>query len=271
MIGAVGDDAFQHLTIATLKHDGVDVSGLRVASEETTGIAVILVEETSGENRILLTPGANHSLRPEDFRASENLTTSKSLHQKPDLLVLQLEIPLDTVTEIIRTAVREKIDVLLNTAPAPEKLPREVYKGVTHLILNETEAATLSSSDNGPKDAGKFEHVSEWRAVTDHFLAQGVRNVVITLGAKGAYFSDTIGAGSQGSYVAAKTGVTVKDTTGAGDTFVGAYAVEMVRQKRKGEWNIRRAVKWACRAATRAVERTGAQEAIPWGDELEAS
>ena len=271
MIGAVGDDTLRHLTIATLEHDGVDVSGVRVARGETTGVAVILVEETSGENRILLTPGANHSLRPEDFRAPENLTTSQSLHQKPDLLVLQLEIPLDTVTKVIKTAVREKIDVLLNTAPAPATLPREVYEGVTHLILNETEAVILSSSSSsghGPKDAGKFDRVSEWRAVTDHFLEQGVRNVVITLGAKGAYFSDALGAGS---HVAAEAAVTVTDTTGAGDTFVGAYAVEVVRQKRKGEWDIGRAVRWACRAATQAVERRGAQEAIPWGDELGAS
>ena len=259
MIGAVGGDALRYLTIGTLENDGVDVSGVRVVDEETTGVAVILVEETSGENRILLTPGANHSLRSQDFQLLESLTGRS--FRKPDLLILQLEIPLTTVYQIIATAARENIDVLLNTAPAPEELPRDLYEEVTHLVLNETEAATLSGKPNV-----ETENMAGWEAVTDYFLEQGIKNVVITLGAKGAYFSQTLGTGS---HVAAEEGVKVVDTTGAGDTFVGAYAIEVVRQKRDGKWDIGRAVRWACKAAARAVEKRGAQEAIPWGDEIE--
>ena len=261
MIGAVGADPLRHITIATLETDGVDISGVRVVDRETTGVAVVLVEEASGENRILLTPGANHSLQPKDFLTLESLT-GKSLH-KPDLLILQLEIPLTTVNQIVKTAVRENIDVLLNTAPAPEGLPRDLYEDVMHLILNETEATTLSSKQNA-----ETEDIGGWGIVTDYFLKQGVKNVVITLGAKGAYFSHELG---KGSHVPSEADVRVVDTTGAGDTFVGAYAIEVVRQKRVGTWDIGKAVKWACKAATRAVEGQGAQEAIPWGNEIEAS
>lgn len=247
MIGAVGADDFRHLALSMLQNDGVDVSGVRVVDGETTGVALVLVESEHGENRILLKPGANHSLRPEDFLGLQSLTGGSfgTSDSKPDLLVLQLEIPPETVEQIVATAKREGIDVLLNPAPAVE-LRREVYKGLTHLILNETEAAMLAGKGLDVEDMGG------WGEVTDRFLRKGVRNVVVTLGAKGAYFSDGVG---KGAYVPAEKGVRVVDTTGAGDTFVGAYAVEVVREKGVGGWDIRKAVEFTSRAAGRAVER----------------
>ena len=264
MLGAVGDDQFQQVAIATLKEDGVDVSGVRVVKGQTTGVAVVLVETEVGENRILLEPGANHSLRPEEFLTLESLAGGRAGgdRTKPDLLVLQLEIPRQTVEQILETAGREGVDVLLNPAPAVA-LSSSVYKRVQHLIVNETEAAILSGKEL--QDLEEEEEMG-WRKVTDRFLEQGAKNVVVTLGARGAYYSDAVG---KGCHAAAEKGVKVVDTTGAGDTFVGAYAVEVVRQKRKEVFDIGKAVKWASKAAARAVERHGAQDAIPWANELE--
>ena len=107
----------------------------------------------------------------------------------------------------------------------------------------------------------------EWDVVTAEFLAKGVRNVVVTLGAKGAFFS-TAAAGGKGRYVEAAKVERVVDTTAAGDTFVGAYAVNILKD------DVRRVatedvVRLACKAAGRTVAKKGAQSAIPWADEVE--
>jgi ribokinase len=254
MIGGVGADEFGPPHIEAMKRDGIDTSGIRVVEGKTTGVAVILVETESGENRILLNPGANHTLQPADFATAESLGTPK-----PDLIVMQLEIPLETVLQVLKTAKHAGVDVLLNPAPAV-KLPEEAYGAITHLILNETEAAILSgrSVDEVEKEG------CEWESLAGEFLKKGVRNVVVTLGAKGAYYATE----GRSGIVKAEKVEKVVDTTAAGDTFVGGYAVSIVRKG--GHQSIDdEIVKFSCRAAGRTVERQGAQSAIPWADELE--
>jgi ribokinase len=253
MIGAVGPDEFGPRLISGLEHDGIDISRISIVEGQTTGVAVILVEEQTGENRILLIPGANHTLLPRDFMTATSLGA-----EKPDLIILQLEIPLVTILSILRIAKEARIGVLLNPAPAVE-LPDEAFQNLDHLIVNESEAMILSGC--GEIDVNSH---TDWNYITDKFLQKGVKNVVVTLGARGAYASKKSG---QGIFVDAVKGAKVLDTTAAGDTFVGAYAVHVVRSMRK-EWDIEAAVQWACRAARRTVERRGAQSAIPWGDEI---
>jgi ribokinase len=253
MIGAVGSDEFGPRLISGLEGDGIDTSRIEVVEGQTTGVAVILVEEQTGENRILLSPGANHALQPCHF------TTVSSLgSEKPDLIILQLEIPLMTVLSILHTAKEAGIAVLLNPAPAVE-LPDDTFRDLDHLILNESEAVILS----GLSEAD-IENQMGWSRITDIFLRKGVRNVVVTLGAKGAYASRKLG---EGVFVEAPKGVKVVDTTAAGDTFVGAYAVDAVK-KMRGEWDMEATIRWACQAAARTVEKKGAQSAIPWADEI---
>lgn len=252
MVGGVGADEFGPPHIEAMKKDGIDTSGIRVVWGQTTGVAVILVETESGENRILLNPGANYTLQPEDFLTSESLGTPK-----PDLIIMQLEIPLETVLQILKTAKQAGVNVLLNPAPAV-KLPEEAYEAITHLILNETEAAILSGRSVEEVEADGF----EWEGLAIKFLKKGVRNVVITLGAKGAYYATEERSG----YVMAEKVEKVVDTTAAGDTFVGAYAVSIARKG--GQEQIDDIVKFSCRAAGRTVERQGAQSAIPWADEV---
>ncbi|KAI9863086.1 MAG: hypothetical protein M1813_003906 [Trichoglossum hirsutum] len=256
MEGSVGGDAFGQKLIEALEGDGIDVSSIQVREGGNTGVAVILVED-SGENRILLSPGANATLRPEAFGS---LATPV-----PDLLILQLEIPLSTVLAILRVAAARSppVPVLFNPAPATP-LPQWAYGLVEHLIVNETEAAVLYGASE--------EYVcSNLRQVGKEFQRRGARNVVMTLGKNGSWFSSSGeeggGSGEDGQIAAGEANVV--DTTGAGDTFIGAYAVSIVQQEREGKrFSVRSAVEWANRAAAKAVGREGAMNSIPWLDEV---
>lgn len=269
MVGAVGSDSFGTDLIAGLIDNCVDTSGIRVVEGQVTGVAVILVEETTGDNRILLNPGANHTLQAADFLTKESLGSPQ-----PRLIILQLEIPVSTIVQIMKIAKEAGIPVLLNPAPAV-KLPEEVFQDLEHLILNETEAAIMLGADITTFESSSM----DWSRVTDEFLSKGVRNVIVTLGGNGAFFSNKLGGGHR--MPAAKVSKIV-DTTAAGDTFIGAYAVKAVRASIKspetsgysqyevGEW-IQLAVKYACDAAGKTVERAGAQAAIPWSEEVPQS
>jgi ribokinase len=254
MIGAVGLDEFGPRLISGLQSSGIDISSIREIKDKTTGVAVIIVEEGSGENRIMLNPGANHILLPEEFSTPESLGTPL-----PSLIILQLEIPLETVLQILKTAKEAGVDVLLNPAPAV-RLPDEVFSAITHLIVNESEAAILTGRRVEDVEAEGF----DWKIVTDELIAKGSKNVVVTLGSKGAFFANE----ENNAYVPAAKVRKVVDTTAAGDTFVGAYAVEVVRGKGDGQ-GMQEMVREACKAAGKTVEKEGAQSAIPWADEVE--
>jgi ribokinase len=256
MLGAVGADEFGPPLISGLSNDGIDTTGIKTIPNLTTGVAVILVEESTGENRILLNPGANHTLQPSDFTSIESLG-----NPLPDLIILQLEIPLETVLRILETAREAGVDVLLNPAPAVE-LPEDVFRGLAHLIVNESEAAILTGRSVEEVEAPNF----DWNTVTTQFLSKGVENIVVTLGAKGAFFASADIEGRKGRFVESEKVERVVDTTAAGDTFVGAYAVGVVRNGGNGVGEEH--IKAACRAAGRTVERRGAQSAIPWEDEV---
>jgi ribokinase len=255
MLGAVGADEFGPALLAGMAADGIDISSVSVVKGQNTGVAVILVEESSGENRILLNPGANHTLQPEDFTSVTSLGTPT-----PDLIIMQLEIPIPTVVQILKTAKEANIQVLLNPAPAV-KLPEEVYPGITHLIVNESEAALLTDRSVEEVEAPDY----DWSTIINEFLAKGVTNVIITLGSKGAVFAHSK-MGKPG-FVPAEKVAKVVDTTAAGDTFVGAYAVNVVRKGGNGVVG-EEDIKLACKAAGRTVEKQGAQSAIPWADEV---
>ncbi|KAK6604854.1 ribokinase [Botrytis cinerea] len=263
MIGAVGDDEFGPSLISSLKNSLIDTTSIQTIPAQSTGVAVILVESSSGENRILLSPGANH--RPS------SLSTPL-----PSLLVLQLEIPLETVLQILSLASSLSIPVLLNPAPAV-LLPDSAYPSITHLILNESEAAILTSRSVSAVEDPSF----DWRIVTDEFLGRGVKTVIVTLGSKGAILATP----QTYTHIPAESNIKVVDTTAAGDTFVGAYAVDLVRHTSPSAFSstasatqptdqdqdqiLLSAVRKACKAAARTVEKEGAQSAIPWADEID--
>jgi ribokinase len=261
MVGCVGSDGHGAQLRANLASYGVDVSGvvdagsLAAASKEgteKTGVALIIVDKPTGENRIVLSPGANHALQPGDFETLERLG------RRPDLLIMQLEIPFGTVLAALAAARREGVDVLLNPAPA-RKLPEEAYVGLAHLVVNETEAAIL-----GEVEESVLDEEAGLEKVAQGFIKKGVQNVIVTLGGRGVYYMSR--DGREGLVPAEKAKVV--DTTAAGDTFVGRYALDAV--SKKGEaFDIEAAVRKANKAAAKTVERAGAQDSIPWRDELE--
>ncbi len=253
MIGAVGDDMFGRDLINGLASNGIGVDGVRVKSGEKSGVAVIIVEEESGENRILMSPNANYALRPSDFTSLPS--------PLPDLIILQLEIPLITVLHVLKLAREKDVEVLLNPAPAM-KLPREAYAAVTYLVVNETEAGIIT---------GTTEQKTSWALWGEHMerlVDLDVRHIVITLGAEGVVYLD---AGMQRALRILGEKVTVVDSTGAGDTFVGAYAGTLAKidRKSRGDFNhMMHLVAFANRAAAKTVQRGGVQNAIPWRDEV---
>ncbi|KAI6091352.1 Ribokinase-like protein [Hypoxylon rubiginosum] len=249
MLGAVGDDTYGAQLRENLEHHGVDVSGVVSPAGLKTGVAIIIVDEPTGQNRIVLSPEANHSLLASQFGSPPSLGSPL-----PDLLIMQLEIPLPTVLAALRLARENRVSVLLNLAPAQE-LPAEAYEGLAHLVVNETEAAILGGVAESDLDTKEG-----LDSVGRTFLGRGVQNVIITLGGRGVYCINADGA--KGLVPAEKAKVV--DTTAAGDTFVGRYALEVV----SGGFDMAEAVRKANRAAAKTVERLGAQDSIPWRDEL---
>ncbi|EGO59466.1 hypothetical protein NEUTE1DRAFT_60919 [Neurospora tetrasperma FGSC 2508] len=268
MLGTVGADSYGSLLKENLAKHGVDVSGVRVLDSPgaKTGMAMIVVDEPTGQNRIILSPEANHFLQPEHVSEVAHLSSSSGAggapQEKPDLLIMQLEIPVPTVLQALKTAKQNGVQVLLNPAPAVP-LPDEAFDGLAHLVVNETEAAILSGLEESVLDTEEgLEKVGKV------FLEKGVETVIVTLGGRGVFFM-TGGEGGRKKGLIKAEKAKVVDTTAAGDTFVGMYALEVVIAAKKGEqFDIEGAVRKANKAAAKTVERPGAQDSIPWRDEL---
>jgi ribokinase len=183
MVGAVGEDLDGTWMRRTIGEAMVDVEGVKTV-KGITGMTFIIVEELEDDdedardNRLIYTIGANATLKPAQFTEVEGLSNGT----RPDLIISQLEISLETVETILKTAHKADIKVLLNAAPANVILP-ELYRYITHLLVNETEAAGLYGCVD-------VEEVKEsWADIAKFFLDAGVENFVITLGAKGAFYA----------------------------------------------------------------------------------
>ncbi len=200
MVGAVGDDPYGEKFYAELKKNGVDCSGVITVPNSQSGICFVMVENYTRENRCLFTHGATATWKKEDFLKVEDLAHG----MRPDLCVAQMEIHKEVVEQMVETAGRAGIDFCLNAAPA-NPLTKRAYPYITHLLVNESEAAIMSGRD--------LDEVNRdtWPIICQEFLNRGVKNVVITLGAKGAYFAT---ATDRDRCLAYK--VKVVDTTGAG-------------------------------------------------------
>jgi ribokinase len=237
MVGMVGDDDAGARLLAALDHDGVDVRAVGRGGAPT-GIAVITVDE-SGENTIVVDPGANGAFHPSDLAGAAGVVGSATI------VLLQLEIPLDTVAAAIATATGT---VVLNPAPAAD-LPRDLLGEVDVLVPNATELAAL---------AGSVVPASPAEAIEAASGLDGPGAVVVTLGASGAV---VVGPGVR-LHVPAPS-ITAVDPTAAGDAFCGGLADALVR----GE-SLSDAVRWAVRCGATAATRWGAQASLPTRDEV---
>ncbi len=246
MIGKVGSDSFGAQLRSHLEGVGVDLVGT-ATSDGPSGVAVILVSRM-GENSIVVAPGANAKVMPEDIL--ENL----AIIREAGMVLTQLEIPLETVEYLSVVCDREKVPLILDPAPA-RKLPQNLLEKVAWFTPNETEAAFYGAESSTTS-------ISEVPAeIAEMLLGRGCRGVVLKMG-------------SRGSYLASQTGiresipafpVNAVDTTAAGDAFNGAFAVGLMLGK-----SARDSATFAARVAAISVTRIGAQPSMPTMAEVES-
>lgn len=235
MVARVGDDAFGEQISAALASEAIDVTGIGRDRESPTGNASIWLD-AAGENQILVFPGANGTLRPSEATAA--------LHDvgRGDVVLMQLEVPMPTVVEVARVAGLRGAIVALNAAPAA-MLPDELWRLIHILVVNETEAATLSGG-LAPADAANM------------LRRRGNVSVVVTLGSDGCLVAPEGEAGAH--HVPAFAPTAIVDATGAGDAFCGA----MVAQLAAGS-TLAVAARWGNAAGSLAVEVLGAIPSMP--------
>ena len=240
MIGRVGADAFGQALIANLKAEGVDTSGVQALAGVPTGVALIAVDPR-GENAIVVSPGANTRLRPEDLSPAEFASAR--------VVLLQLEVPLDTVREAARLGKEAGAFVILNAAPA-QKLPGELLTLLDLLVVNEHEAAAILEDDppETPEEA----------LAQAQPLARRVPVAVVTLGEKGLAYAGQEGLGTLPAFP-----VKAVDTTAAGDAFVGALAAALAEGASLSD-----ALRLGAAAGALAATRPGAQPSLPRRDEV---
>lgn len=244
MLGKVGRDGMGQALKDNLSAAGVDVSHVEETDKAPTGMAVIYVSRT-GHNSIVVVPGANGLCDAEYIRANEELIAAH------DIIVLQLEIPRDAVFLAVQLAKKHRRLVVLNPAPAPESLPREVIAGLDYLTPNETELARIAGLPvGGPEEAV---------AAGKKLVAEGVGTVLATLGEQGALLVT-----KDRAQAIPTLKVDAVDTTAAGDTFNGAFVTALAEGR--GEED---AIAFGNKAAAISVTRKGAQTSIPTREEVE--
>lgn len=240
-IAKVGNDLFGRESITSWKKEGIDVSHVVSDPDHPSGVALIMVD-AKGENCISVASGANAALRPDDIKSS--------VIETADIVLMQLETPVETILHAAQCARDKGIPVILNPAPAAA-LPDELFPCLYLITPNETEAGILT----GVKVT---DEVSAEKAA-EVLRKKGVKNVIITMGKQGSFvFSEDF----RGIIPACR--VEAVDTTAAGDVFNGALAVCLSEKT-----DLKTAVRTASKAAAISVTRMGAQSSAPYRNEVE--
>lgn len=242
LVAKVGNDIFGKQTIEGIRKENIITDHVFVDEETPSGIALIMVNE-EGENCIVVAPGANARLLPADINRVKNIAEAA-------IMLIQLEIPMETIEAIAKTAKANQQNLIINPAPA-QPLCDELLNGLFLVTPNETEASLLTGI--------KVVDTETASQAADIFLNKGVQNIIITLGKQGAYFQN-----NNLKFKVDAPAVKAMDTTAAGDTFSGAIAVAITE---KMEW--KEAVEFAVKAASISVTRMGAQASVPYRREIE--
>ncbi len=243
-LGRVGDDGAGALVTDSLAAAGVDVSRVDTARGVPTGSAFITVGR-DGENSIVVIPGANALCGGEYF------TKNGDALDRADIVLAQLETPLDGVALLLRRAKSAGKTTILNPAPAPDDLPDDMLSGLDWLTPNETELGRLTRMPVGTVQAIGL--------AAGKLLSKGVNNVLVTLGERGALLCTADGCTLFPAFKARAV-----DTTAAGDTFNAGLAVALAQGK-----DVADAIMFANAAASLSITREGAQTSIPARDEVE--
>ncbi len=243
MIGRVGRDAFGQRLLSSLKESNVDTNCV-LTDDSTTGTALILVDENA-ENSIVISAGANGQV------TSADLDSADAILRKARFVLTQFELPMEVVENLIERMHSYNGKLILNPAPYRLIAP-EILAKVDYFVPNETEAEKLTGF--------AIVDVESARSASQKMLALGIRNVIMTLGAKGALLANQDGFQLIPGYP-----VKPVDTTAAGDTFIGAFAAAMLRN-----FSLEEAIHYANCAGAIAVTRFGAQTSIPSAEDVDA-
>jgi len=244
MVAKLGNDLFGEATVKNFAALGIDTTHVRIVDGVSSGVAPIFVEP-NGQNRIIVVKGANDTLKPADIDAASNALKTV------DTIVLQFEIPLDTVYYAVRFAAKNKIRCIVNPAPA---LPANLAElsAADYFIPNESEAETITGI--------AVHSVDEARNCAATLRQKGFRTVILTLGSRGSLLATSVAA-----EVFAPFAVTPVDTTGAGDAFIGSFAVFLAEGLRERE-ALTRANLYAALSTT----RVGTQKSFPTRAQFES-
>jgi ribokinase len=249
MLAALGSDEFAHSLRANLQQEGVDVEWV-CSKTGPTGVAIVAVDQ-QGENSIMVVPGANGALSPDDADLAEQAIA------QAELVMLQMEIPLETILHVVRLCRVHNVPVILNTAPAPANFPDELFD-VDLICPNQSETACLLHCDP-PED------VEQAFEAARGLLAKGARQAVITLGNQGAVAATKMPNGKPLIQAIDAHRVQAIDTVAAGDAFLGALAYRIAQGSALME-----ACVFASAAAAHAVTIRGAQPSLPNLDQVQA-
>ncbi|WP_394138365.1 ribokinase [Cytobacillus oceanisediminis] len=239
-IGCIGNDVFGKVLRQRLEQEKINLDGLEIISGEPTGIAQITV--SNQENSIIVVPGANYKI------SKKWIEKKRHLIENADMILLQLEIPIEIVSSVVDMAFEHKIPTILNPAPA-QHLPKSLLNKITYITPNESELRLLTEGKG-----------TDFVSKIDALLEAGIDSVIVTKGVNGVAYK-----GSCGEQVSYKDSLKVEavDSTGAGDTFNGALAVAIGSQKPMEE-----AVEFAIKAAALSVTKFGAQSGMPYDHDM---
>lgn len=243
LICKIGDDIFGKRSVEEFKKEGINTQFIEMSSEKASGTALILVNE-NGENEIVVASGANETLN------ENNIDAALEAFAVADVVLLQLETPLQTVLYAAKTAFEMGKKVILNPAPA-QQLPEELFKYLYLITPNETEAEILTGI--------KVIERTTAAAAAEKLLSMGVPQVIITLGAEGAYYKN-----HEMEMFVPSPKVKAIDTTAAGDVFNGVISVQTAEGN-----DLEASIAFACKVAAISVTRMGAQPSMPYKKEME--
>ncbi len=240
----LGRDVFGENTLQNYQDHKIDITHVTFDDERFSGVAPITVEDVTGQNSIIVVPGANQGLGPEEVRQAAPAIA------EADVLICQLEIPLQSTLEAFRLAKQGTTTTILNPAPALP-LPDDLLRLTDIFVPNEVEAAMMADTS--------ISSLEEGLAVAQSFLERGPKIVVITMGERGAVVAE---AGTPPQHVPVEA-VHAVDTTGAGDAFVGSLAYFVASGLTLAEAVIR-----SCAIASRSVLKQGTQTSFPYAIEV---
>lgn len=239
----VGNDVFGENAKKHYQAEGLDISHVLISSKPS-GVALITVDKNA-ENSIVVASGANSDISTADVMSISDVIASA------EILLLQLETPIEAVCKSAEIAYNNGVFVVLNPAPACE-IPEELYRHISLLIPNETETALMT--DNEVTDCTSAERAAKI------LMEKGVKNVIVTMGSKGALLCSS---GKKASFTPSRK-VHAVDTTAAGDTFCGGICVALSEGK-----TLEEAITFATAASSLTVQKMGAQESIPMRSDVE--